>query len=136
MIELNPTHGFIYTRLFINLRQQGKDGEAFEYLIKKLTKEHVDGEIIERFRNAYASAGWHGVTIERIKHPETESFTGPFDVACLFATIGEKDKAFEYLEKAYQEHNYRIAVLQVEPQLDPLRDDPRFANLVARVEGK
>lgn len=135
LIELNPTHGYIYTRLFINLKQQGKDGEAFECLIKKLTMDHVDGEIIERFRNAYAASGWRGVTIERIKHPEAESFTGPFDVACLYATIGDKDKAFEFLERAYLERSYRIAVLQVEPQLDPLRDDPRFASFVIRVEG-
>ena len=135
LIELNPTHGFIYTRLFMNLKQQGKDDKAFDYLIKKLALNRVDNEIIERFRTAYAASGWRGVTIERIKHPETESFTGPFDVACLYATVGNRDKAFEYLEKAYLEHSYRIAVLQVEPQLDPLRNDPRYADLVRRVEG-
>jgi hypothetical protein len=72
--------------------------------------------------------------MERIKHPELESFTGPFDVACLYATVGDKDKAFEYLETAYKERNYRFAMLQVEPQLDPLRDDPRYADLVRRTE--
>lgn len=137
LLELNPTHAFIYTRLFINLAQQGKYDKAFEYLIKKLTAEDKqDNEIIERFRSAFAASGWRGVTMERIKHPELEGFTGPFDVACLYATIGDKDKAFEFLEKAYQEHNYRISVLQVEPQLDPVRDDPRYADLVRRVESK
>jgi DNA-binding winged helix-turn-helix (wHTH) protein/tetratricopeptide (TPR) repeat protein len=137
LLELNPTHGYIYTRLFINLAQQGKYDKAFEYLIKKLTSEDKqDNEIIERFRSAFAADGWRGVTMERIKHPELEGFTGPFDVACLYATIGDKDKAFEFLQKAYQEHNYRISVLQVEPQLDPLRDDARYADLVRRVESK
>jgi tetratricopeptide (TPR) repeat protein len=135
LLELNPTHGYIYTRLFINLAQQGKYDKAFEYVIKKLTSEDKqDNEIIERFRSAFAASGWRGVTMERIKHPELEGFTGPFDVACLYATIGDNDTAFEFLEKAYQEHNYRISVLQVEPQLDPLRDDPRYADLVQRVE--
>ena len=137
LIELNRTHKYIYTRLFINLAQQRKYDKAFEYLIKNLTLEDKqDNEIIERFRSAFAASGWRGVTMERIKHPELEGFTGPFDVACLYATIGDKDKAFEFLEKAYQEHNYRISVLQVEPQLDPLRDDPRYSDLVRRVEGK
>jgi DNA-binding winged helix-turn-helix (wHTH) protein/tetratricopeptide (TPR) repeat protein len=136
MIELNPTHNsFIYTRLFINLAQQGKEDKAFDYLIKKLTLDKADNETIERFRAAYASAGSRGVTIERLKHPEAESFTGPFDVACLFANVGDKDKAFENLEKAFREHDYRIAVLTVEPQLDPLRNDPRYTELVKRVEG-
>jgi hypothetical protein len=72
--------------------------------------------------------------MERIKHPEIESFTGPFDIACLYATIGDNDKAFENLEKAYLEHDYRFAVLQVEPQLDSLRTDERYADLVERVK--
>jgi DNA-binding winged helix-turn-helix (wHTH) protein/tetratricopeptide (TPR) repeat protein len=136
LLELNPSHSYIYTRLFINLAQQGKEDKAFEYLIKKLRSEDKqDDETIERFRSAFAASGWRGVTTERIKHPELEGFTGPFDVACLYATIGDKEKAFEFLEKAYQEHNYRISVLEVEPQLDPLRDDPRFADLVRRVNG-
>ena len=59
-----------------------------------------------------------------------------FDLACLYSTIGDKDKAFENLEKAYQQRNNRIPVLQVEPQLDPLRDDARYADLIRRVEGK
>ena len=137
MIELTPTHNkFIYTRLFINLAQQGKEDKAFDYLIKTLTFEKADNETIERFRSAYATSGWRGVTVERIKHPELESFTGPFDVACLYASVGDKDKALENLEKAFREHDYRIAVLSVEPQLDPLRDDPRYTDLVRRVEGK
>ena len=137
LLELNPTHSYIYTRLFINLAQQEKYDKAFEYLIRKLSSEDKqDNETIERFRSAFAASGWRGVTMERIKHPELEGFTGPFDVACLYATIGDNDKAFEFLEKAYQEHNYRISVLQVEPQLDPLRDDPRYSDLVRRVEGK
>jgi len=134
LIESNPTHRYLYTRLFINLQQQGKDGEAFEYLVKRLTVDHANNELIERFRAAYATTGWSGVTIERIKHPETEPFTSPFDVACLYATIGDVDKAFEYLEKAYLQHSYRMAVLQVEPQLDLLRNDPRYADLARRME--
>jgi DNA-binding winged helix-turn-helix (wHTH) protein/tetratricopeptide (TPR) repeat protein len=134
LIELNPTHGYIYTRLFMNLKQQGKDDKAFDYLIKKLALGHANNELTERFRGAYATSGWRGVTVERIKHPENEPFTGPFDVACLYATVGDNDKAFENLEKAFLEHSYRIAVLQVEPQLDSLRSDPRYADLVQRVE--
>jgi tetratricopeptide (TPR) repeat protein len=134
LLELNPTHGYIYTRLLINQAQQGKKDNAFNYLIKKLILvDNADNGTIDSFRTAYATSGWRGVTIERIKHPENEGFTSPFDVACLYTEIGDKDKAFENLEKAFHEHSYRIAVLEVEPQLDPLRDDPRYADLVHRV---
>jgi tetratricopeptide (TPR) repeat protein len=131
--ELTPTDGFIYMRLFTNAALQGKDARAFEYLIEKLKLDKVDNETIELFRDAYAESGLRGVNLERIKHPELALAPGPFNDACLYASLGEKDKAFEYLEKAYQERNHRIAVLQVEPQLDPIRDDPRYVDLVHRV---
>jgi DNA-binding winged helix-turn-helix (wHTH) protein/Tfp pilus assembly protein PilF len=131
--ELTPTDGYIYMRLFNNAALQRNDARAFAYLIEKLKLDKVDNETMERFRNAYAESGLRGVNVERIKHPELALANGPFNVACLYASVGDKDKAFEYLEQAYKERNHRIAVLQVEPQLDPLRDDPRYVDLVHRV---
>jgi DNA-binding winged helix-turn-helix (wHTH) protein/Tfp pilus assembly protein PilF len=135
LLELDPAHSLIYTRLFTNLAQQGKYDKAFEYLVKRLTEvDKADNETVERFRAAYATSGWSGVTIERIKHLDLESMNGPVDVAFLYASLGDKDKAFEYLEQAYKERNSRIASLQIEPQLDPLHDDPRWADLIARIQ--
>ena len=45
--------------------------------------------------------------------------------------LGEKDKAFEWLEKAYEEHF--IIAIKVNPVFDPLRSDPRFADLLRRM---
>jgi hypothetical protein len=56
--------------------------------------------------------------------------------ASLNAGIGNKDRAFECLEEAYAERDWEIAFLQVDPALDPLRDDPRYAELVKRIESK
>jgi DNA-binding winged helix-turn-helix (wHTH) protein/tetratricopeptide (TPR) repeat protein len=137
LLEQNPAHSLIYTRLFTNLANQGKYDKAFEYLIRRLTEVNkADNETIERFRAAYATSGWSGVIRERIKHLDLESQNGPVDVAFLYASLGDKDKAFEYLEQACKERNSRTASLQVEPQLDPLRNDPRFEDLVKRVEGQ
>jgi tetratricopeptide (TPR) repeat protein len=135
LLELNPNHSdYIYGTLVSILEQEGKESEAFEYLIKRLSIKGTDNTTIERFKTAFARSGWKGVTMERIKTPEAVTITGSFQTACLYATIGNKDKAFEYLEKAYQERSYLIAVLQVTPQLDPIRNDPRYADLVRRVE--
>jgi hypothetical protein len=59
-----------------------------------------------------------------------------FDGALYNAQIGEKDKAFEYLEKVYQGREIWNTYLRVEPRLDPLRDDPRFDEQIRRVESK
>lgn len=54
-------------------------------------------------------------------------------MACLAAQLGEKDQAFEYLNKAIEKREWWIVMLNVDPPLDPLRDDPRFAEIVRRV---
>ena len=50
-----------------------------------------------------------------------------------YAALGEKDKAFELLDKMYEHRNGRLIWLKVEAGCDPLRSDPRFAAVVRRV---
>jgi DNA-binding winged helix-turn-helix (wHTH) protein/Tfp pilus assembly protein PilF len=136
LIDLNPNDSFNYRRLAKCMARQGKEAEAFEYLIKQLMVEKAGNETVELFKKAFAEAGWRGVATEQIKKAEAaEGDPNAFDLACLYTRLGDKEKAFEYLEKAYQEHHYMIAVLQVEPQLDPLHGDARYISLVKRVEG-
>ena len=136
LIELNPNHTHIHRRLIIALEQQGNESEAFEYFIKMLIIQKANDAILERYRTVHRTSGWRGVLIEQIKTAEADANPPSFDLARMYATIGDKNKALEYLEKAYQERSYLIAMLQIEPQLDPLRDDPRYADLVRRIEEK
>ncbi len=136
LIELNPNHSHIHNRLIMVLEQQGNESEAFKYFVEMLTIQKTDNEKLEHFSAAYNTSGWRGVVIEQIKTAESDAVPRRFELACLYAKIGDKEKALEYLERAYEERNFQIAVLQVEPQLDSLRNDPRFADLVRRVDGK
>jgi tetratricopeptide (TPR) repeat protein len=56
----------------------------------------------------------------------------PF-IALVYAGLGEKDQAFAWLEKAYEERSYEMQLLKLEPRWDSLRSDGRFADLVRRV---
>ncbi len=47
--------------------------------------------------------------------------------------LGEKDKAFAELNKSYENREYFMILLKVDPRLDPLRSDPRFQDLLRRV---
>jgi hypothetical protein len=51
--------------------------------------------------------------------------------AYIYVPLGEKDRAFESLERGYEER--LISVIRVDPAFDPLRSDPRFANLLRRM---
>jgi TolB-like protein/Flp pilus assembly protein TadD len=61
------------------------------------------------------------------------SYVPATDVALVYAGLGEKDKAFAWLDKAYEEHSFALSNLKVEPRLDSLRSDPRFADLLRRI---
>ena len=134
LLELNPNHSYSHGRLIRILEEQGKESEAFEHLVKKLEMDEAGDETIERYQTAYATSGWRGVKLEQIKTAEADPATNPFWLACLYVRIGDMDRAFEYLDDAYQKRSFLIAVLRVEPQLDPLRNDPRYADLLRRVE--
>ena len=53
--------------------------------------------------------------------------------ALVYTGLGEKDRAFERLERAYQERSTVLAYLRLDPRLTPLRSDPRYADLVRRI---
>jgi serine/threonine protein kinase/tetratricopeptide (TPR) repeat protein len=57
----------------------------------------------------------------------------PTIIAVVYSGMGDKDHAFEWLETAYKEHEYWLPKLRVDPMFDPLRSDPRFAELVKRM---
>jgi len=54
-------------------------------------------------------------------------------VASYYARLGEKDQAFEWLEKAYEERESSMVLLNVYPSFDPIRNDPRFTDLLLRL---
>ena len=61
------------------------------------------------------------------------SYVPAHDVALVYAGLGEKDKAFAWLDKAYEEHSFNLSYLKVEPRFDSLRSDPRFADMLRRI---
>jgi len=65
------------------------------------------------------------------KRPEGFS---PSLAAIFFAQLGEKDKAFAELNRAVENREYTVRFLRVEPGFDPLRDDPRFKELMQRMK--
>ena len=60
-------------------------------------------------------------------------YVTPAALVNVYIGLGDKEQAFVWLEKAYQERSNYVAYLKVFPILDPLRSDPRFTNLVQRV---
>jgi TolB-like protein/DNA-binding winged helix-turn-helix (wHTH) protein/Flp pilus assembly protein TadD len=61
-----------------------------------------------------------------------EGYVPSTGLALVYAGLGERDRAFEWLEKAYTKQDVNLVFLPVDPRWDAIRDDPRFVALVAR----
>ena len=57
----------------------------------------------------------------------------PYSVALIYAGLGSRDEAFAWLDRAYRERAFGLVNLELEPQLDSLHSDPRFAALLQRL---
>jgi len=94
-------------------------------------------ESAELFRRNYVKLGY--VKAVRAQAAETEKYyqQGTTDVpgiiADLYSRIGDKAKAFHWLEIALQEHDSGMPYLNCDPEWDSLRSDPRFKDLVRRI---
>lgn len=85
---------------------------------------------------SHARLGEHGAALRLIEELDAASqhgFVPALLFALVYAGLDDQDQAFSWLEKAYEERFYRLAYLKVEALWDPLRSDPRFADLLRRV---
>lgn len=71
--------------------------------------------------------------LEALKRKSHTAYIPPYLIAAIYGALDEKDKAFEWLERADDERDSHITYLLLDPRMDPLRSDPRFKELVRRV---
>jgi tetratricopeptide (TPR) repeat protein len=92
--------------------------------------------IRQAFKKGGEHAAWERtleLTLARVNRQKGE-FMGAGLFASVYALAGDKDKAFEWLDKAYAERDgEEISLLKVDPAFKNLRDDPRFGNLLRRM---
>jgi TolB-like protein/Tfp pilus assembly protein PilF len=95
-----------------------------------------NSEFASALEQGFRSAGWKGALAKGIKIRQAQRKTGYFSafiIATLYADLGDKDQAFRWLHTAYQERDWLLLSLKTDFLLDPLRSDPRFAELVRKV---
>jgi hypothetical protein len=84
----------------------------------------------------FRSANWNGAVSNAIEARFAQrkyGYSSAYETAALFAALGDKDQAFQWLDIAYQERDRLLLFLKTDFLLDPLRSDPRFPELVRKV---
>ena len=135
-IEMDPHFYYAHWNLGEALELKGQLREAFaEY--KKAAELNDDPLVLSLVAQAEAKLGQRDDARKILKQLEqlaTRRYVGNYAFALVHIALGEKEKAIEDLEHAYRDRvGPDIALLKVDPMLDPLRGDPRFEALVAKI---
>jgi TolB-like protein/Tfp pilus assembly protein PilF len=102
----------------------------------QLSGDRHESEYASALEQGFRSAGWKGALTKgiEIRQAQRESgYSSPYDIAVLYAQLGDKEQAFRWLNTAYQERDWKLVLLKARFLFDPLRSDPRFAELVRKV---
>ena len=131
----DPT--FALTHLYLSYAYWGK--RMYPQAIEEL---RIYAQLATKLRNRLGHGtrisfrGLEGALTRRIEIMLANRKTGyasPYRIASLYADLGDKDQAFRWLSIAYQERDWQLEGLKADFYLDPLRSDPRFAELVRKV---
>ena len=86
----------------------------------------------------FRSGGWpsalrNGIEVSLAQRKAKTGYISPYGIASLYADLGNKEHAFEWLNTAYQEHGHLLYGLRTDFAFDSLRSDPRYAELVRKI---
>lgn len=134
-LEQDP--GFFAARRYLGLAyaELGRHAEAIAELKQALDLSEESPLIMAELGYAYAAAGRHNEArriINELQSVSDESALS-FQLAAVYAGLGDKDASLKLLQKAYDERSDRMPYLKVEPRFRRLRSDPDFTKLLARL---
>jgi len=133
--KLNPELPLVHWGIGLVYEQKGMHEEAIASF-QKATSLSKSINMRSSLGHAYAAAGKRDearAILEEIAERSRRSYVPSYFSALVYAGLEEKDRAFEWLERAYQERSTVLAYLNLDPRLANLRGDPRFSDLLRRV---
>jgi eukaryotic-like serine/threonine-protein kinase len=133
-LEIDPNFALAYEALAGCYIAEGMDDKAADAL-ERMTALFGQPEAAAELRRVYATSGMKGVyqwTIKQQNDPAKPAYN-PVNVAVNYAFLGDKDKAFYWLEKAYEQRAFEVVFLKGNPGFDTLHSDPRYADLLRRI---
>jgi serine/threonine protein kinase/Tfp pilus assembly protein PilF len=133
----DPNNWLAHYWLGVGLEGSGRPTEAIPEYQRAVELSEGDSDPTASLAHAYAATGKRAeaekILRQFLRQSET-SFVSPYMIATVYAGLGNKEKAFEYLEKAYQIRSTDLPYfLRADLRLDTLRSDPRFHDLLRRM---
>jgi tetratricopeptide (TPR) repeat protein len=137
-LELDPNFNLVHADLGVDYVQKSMYKEATAEFEKGLAASPGNTAYLSGLGYTYAVAGRaaeaHKV-LDQLNELSKQKYVQPRLRARIYVGLGDKDKAFEWLEKAYDDRSIGsgFGIINTDPTFDPLRSDPRFQDLLRRM---
>jgi serine/threonine-protein kinase len=135
-LSIEPNAAFLYYDMCMNEALAGKYDEAFADYKQAESKFGSDNpQALAILGLAYALAGKQAEAarvandLEQMAH---QKYVRPYDIAVVYAALGQRDQAFALLDKSYEERSFML-LIKVDPAFDKIRPDPRYQALLQRM---
>jgi adenylate cyclase len=137
MLELDPQHSLAHLMTAQALARMGRGAAAYQQFAS-LTDRPKDHPLIVRMHAEISAVLGRPDLAEKdlqtlLQEKGAAGFFSSSYIAVVYASLGQKDRAFAWLEKAYSEQDSFLSLLQVYPSFDSLRSDRRYASLLRRI---
>jgi DNA-binding winged helix-turn-helix (wHTH) protein/TolB-like protein len=136
VIEFDPSNFGPHRRLGLAYLQKKMNAEALAEIQQSQTLSGGNAEEIAYLGYAYGVTGKRAEAekvLDELQQQSKRRYVSPYLIALVYIGLSNKDQAFIWLEKAYEERAVNLMYLKVEPIFDPLRSDPRFTELLRRM---
>ena len=138
VLELDPHFAQAQREIGLAYLQAGQYQEAQHALRTALEQpeNYFKSTTTADLAHAYAIAGNRREALRilgTLQRSPSDEYVNPADVAVIYVGLGDKERALEWLRRAYDEHSYWLSWLGVDPRWDPLRSDSRFREVEQRV---
>ena len=135
-LEMDPNFMPAHIALGATYEDQGNWSQAISEYQQAVAISQNNPIALASLGSAYGHLGDQAAArkmIARLQEASKHHYVSAFDMATVFAGIGDPDTAFHWLEKAYAQRESQMAFLNITRRMDPLRSDPRFADLLRRM---
>jgi TolB-like protein/DNA-binding winged helix-turn-helix (wHTH) protein/Flp pilus assembly protein TadD len=135
-ITINPHFWVGHLHLGKVYEQTGMYQAAIEEFTKARDLSEGNSETIASLGHAYALSGRQDAArnvLEELKHNSQNGYVPPYNIAMIYAGLGENHHALDWLEKGYEARDVHMIFLKVDPKWDSFRTDSRFRALLERM---
>jgi TolB-like protein/Tfp pilus assembly protein PilF len=138
-LDLEPGSAPVHELLADAYARKGQQKEAIDQLRQALTLSNADplaiALVADFVSSGYEAAmtNFHRAQLAAALEAAKERYVSPIEYAMLYASLGDREQAFRWLEKAVDDHTPWLYFFKTDPAFDLLHGDPRFTALLRRI---